>query len=252
MSTSGAEPPTSLKQRSQASLILSSTSSSDSLSSAFPAYVGQDKSFMALSLEELLYKDSDTFDFSVVFPESQPMDPMKLLVLASTVADVAPNYGVFKHNCYFFSKIVLDLSQTVLGGALDKLDSKKSKSGMVGGFLPLPYVLDSNPDYKKLLAEAAALFPAKWHKFEQARDAAHNQKRLAEENDQIAEERDQERTMRKRAEKDSEASARAAQKDREMRERAEKELEAKEQRIAQLEAALRLAAKPVPAGDESG
>ncbi len=95
---------------------------------------------MAEAREDLLYEgDAEKYESSVKFP--QHTDPMRLLVIASTIKDIAPEYRVFGENCYFFSKMVVDLAAELLGG--DVVPSKKDKSGKAAHFFTLPFLVDN-------------------------------------------------------------------------------------------------------------
>ncbi len=121
---------------------------------------------MAENIKDLLYEGAVAeYECSIEFAE--PVDPLKLLVLASTLSDVAPRYHPLKENCYFFCSSVLDLSEQLLGGT-QKLLAKQSKAGHAGHRIPLPFLLGDNvSEYKKLVEEAKKAYGTKWDDFKQ-------------------------------------------------------------------------------------
>ncbi len=86
---------------------------------------------------------------------------MKLLVLASTIKDVAPAYGILDRNCYFFANMVMDLAKDVLGG---QVSTTKKASGKAAHLFPLPFL--SGAEYKELFNAARKRYAEKWAEFE--------------------------------------------------------------------------------------
>lgn len=141
----------------------SSLSSSDSLYNLVPIRNGEDRFTMNTQLEPLLHSklsNADKYELEMTF--AQPVDPMKFLVLASTVKDVAPEYRLHSLNCYFFSKMVVHLARDVLGAKLAEAGDNKLGKGF--GFVPMPFLFDDR--FKDCLDSAKGKFAEKWAWFE--------------------------------------------------------------------------------------
>lgn len=135
-------------------------------SSSLSAYrTGDDRFCMNESLTALLHKreESDVEKYELAVQFDQRTDPMRLLVLASTIRDVAPEYRVHSQNCYFFSKMVVELAVEVLGGTAVK--TAKSNAGKAAHLWPLPFLSDT--EFKKLYEGAKLRYKEKWSEFEQ-------------------------------------------------------------------------------------
>ncbi len=89
-------------------------------------------------------------------------DPMKLLVLTSTIKDVELAHGMLDRNCYFFADMVMDLAKDVLGGHVEA--PKKDSSGKATHLNLSPFL--SGDEYKDLFRAAKDRYTENWAEFE--------------------------------------------------------------------------------------
>lgn len=147
----------------KSSFSVSSASSSEASFSISPYAESDDRFYMNESLSEMIYSNKKVEKYETAVTFAGHMDPMELLVLASTIKDVAPGYKVYSHNCYFFAKIVLDLAVELFRGKAVQL--KDGKHGRAAHLIPLPF-LANDKKYLDLVDNAKKRYPAKWAEFE--------------------------------------------------------------------------------------
>jgi len=161
----GDAPATSLRRNDYKDSKVLSSFSSGSTYSPTHREAGDDTYLMALSLDALLGQgDEENHELTVKF--SQHMDPMYLLVLASSIKDVPLEHGAQSQNCHFFSRMVVELSVDVLGGKAEP--SRKNKSGKAGDVFALSFLADA--EFENLYKGAKIRYEQKWAEFQKDRE----------------------------------------------------------------------------------
>lgn len=106
--------------------------------------------------------DIQEYEFAVKF--SQHTDPMALIILASSIKNIAPEDNVPHDNYYYFSKIIAKLVVEVLGAQTVSVPSTKKNAGKSTLFTQK---LLSEEDFKILYEGASLRYGEKWREFEQ-------------------------------------------------------------------------------------
>lgn len=139
-----------------------SSSAPPSDESIYPSAV---MAYMRGSQSSVFYRkkaDIEEYEFAVQF--GQHTDPAALLMLASSIKDVAPEYTVADDDCFYFSKIVTELAVEVLGAEMVSVPSKKKNGGKPT--LSTAKLL-SEEEFKKLYEGARLRYGEKWGNFEE-------------------------------------------------------------------------------------
>ncbi|KLO10091.1 hypothetical protein SCHPADRAFT_907197 [Schizopora paradoxa] len=125
----------------------------------------QDKFYLHKTLGGALQGQSvRKYQQAVLFTESDRVEPLRLLAIASAISDVAPDSKVQSQNYQFFAKMLLELAVGLLSGKPEDLKGGNS------GESALPFLVDApNPEYTELFDRAKEMFPKKWIDAEQTR-----------------------------------------------------------------------------------
>lgn len=95
---------------------------------------------------------------------SEHVNPLKLLVLASCIQTVAPDYSLLGYNCYFFTRVVSVLAEELFAGR-EMTREAGSTMGKVFGLLELHSLQGLN--FKAKLEEVRVLYRQKWKAIEE-------------------------------------------------------------------------------------